>query len=348
MKTHFLSDQQRRRLSDWVKNTSDFNAKEIRHAQIILMSDQRAPIEQIMLITGYSRRRIFQIKAAFLAKGEAALIDQRKPEPKRLLTNAQKEEICEILIQHTPLDYKYDTEFWTTAILAEVIEALYGVRYASKTSYYLLFKDAKFSYHKPGRVYERQNPEMRSAWKERTEKIVKTAWNESDTVILAADEMVLSTQTTFQKIWLPQGNYPKIEVSNTKQNRSLYGFLNIKSGKEHVYKAPKQNMHETVKCLGKIEKIYRGKKILLIWDGAGWHKGSKVQEFIDKAGNIEVLYFPPYSPEENPQEHVWKAGRAAITHNRFIEDIDAATDEFVQHLRRTQFPYSLLGFSAIT
>ena len=71
------------------------------------------------------------------------------------------------------------------------------------------------------------------------------------------------------------------------------------------------------------------KKLLIFWDGAGWHRGSEVQKFMEKDKKIEIIYFPPYSPEENPQEHVWKAGRSHVTHNRFIKDIDSVTKAFV-------------------
>jgi hypothetical protein len=38
-------------------------------------------------------------------------------------------------------------------------------------------------------------------------------------------------------------------------------------------------------------------------------------------------------------------GRLQVTHNRFIEDIDAATDELVRYFKETRFPYALLGLS---
>ena len=37
------------------------------------------------------------------------------------------------------------------------------------------------------------------------------------------------------RIGLRKGEYPKIEVSNTKKNKSIYGFLNIKNGTEHSF-----------------------------------------------------------------------------------------------------------------
>lgn len=72
---------------------------------------------------------------------------------------------------------------------------------------------------------------------------------------------------------------------------------------------------------------------------AGWHQGSKVADYIRADGNIEELYFPVYSPEENPQGHVWKNDRAQVTHNKFIQDIDLATDEFIEYLKTTKFKF---------
>ena len=346
MAAKFLIKKQKRELKELIKNKSDYNSKEISRAQIVLLLNEGTSCDNIIMLTGYKKRRIYQVRAAYLSEGITGILDKRKPSRKSLLSKEERDEICEILLQNTPLDYGYSTEFWSTALLADLIESRYNVRYASKTSYYLLFKKAKFSFHKPGRVYEKKDYEITEKWRKSVKKQIKKVWTDENVVILTADEMVLSTQTTFQKVWLQQGEYPKIEVSNTKKNRSIYGFLNIKTGQEHAYKRLKQNMNETVSCLKNISKIYAGKKILLIWDGAGWHKGSKVLEFIEKTGNIEVVYFPPYSPEENPQEHVWKSGRQEITHNKFIEDIDSATDEFISYLRTTKFKYDFLGFSA--
>ena len=83
-----------------------------------------------------------------------------------------------------------------------------------------------------------------------------------------------------------------------------------------------------------------------LWDGAGWHQGSSVQKFIKEDGKINIIYFPPYSPEENLQAHVWKTGRSAITHNKFIPDIEKTEKDFVQFLNTHTFPYALLGFTA--
>lgn len=59
-------------------------------------------------------------------------------------------------------------------------------------------------------------------------------------------------------------------------------------------------------------------------------------EYIKKDGNIEEIFFPKYSPDQNPQEHVWKTGREQVTHNNFIPKINTKNK-----LKRGKSPLAL-------
>jgi len=333
-----------------VAHNSASKSGEVRRAQaILLVNEPRISPQTVRSLTGFSRIHAFRLKKRYFAEGIGSLTDKRLGSPKELLTKKQREEILDTLKRKTPKNFGYGTEFWTTSLLGAHIERAYRVKYKSKTSYYLLFRKAEFTYHKPERVYREQDAKEVEEWKKTTKPKLRKLFSEPDTVILAADEMILATRATIQKIWLPRGEYPKVEVSNgTVQRRNVYGFLDIRTGDEHAFKTQKQNMRVTKMILGRIRLKYPTQKIALLWDNAGWHKGSAVAEYIKQDGNIIAIPFPRYAPEENPQEHVWKSGRAHVTHNRFIEDIDQATDEFVTWLRKTKFPYSLLGFGNIS
>lgn len=341
-----LNKQQIEEIQNKIKNKNS-SGREVRRALSIIMVDNRTKISEISVMTNYGERQIFSLRNKYLKEGIKVIEDKRKKKTKELLTKKQRKEIVDLVKQKKPTDYGYECEYWTTLLLGDLIESNYGVKFKLRTSYYLLFKQAKFSYHKPGRVYHNQDDKEVAEWRQNVREQVKKAFYEKNTVILTEDEMVLSTQTTFQKIWLPQGEYPKIEVSNKKESRSIYGFLNIKNGVEHSFKKDWQNMYITVEVLREIRKIYPQEKLLILWDGAGWHRGSKTQEFIKKDKNIETIYFPKYAPEQNPQEHVWKNGRDNVTHDKFIENIDNASDDFVTYLNNTKFEYKLLGFSAV-
>lgn len=328
----------------------EYTKDEAKRAQAILLINDEASPPIIKRFTAYSLDHAYRLRQQFIAQGISAVIEKRKPKAKELLTKKQREEIIQIVKTKTPneCDTRYNSDYWTTGILCEHIQRLYQATYKSRTSLYIIFKQAKFTFHKPGRVYERRNEQEVQEWRNQATKRIEEAWHDRDTVIIAEDEMHLSTQTTVQKIWLPQGEYPKIEVSKKRESRSIYGFLNIKTGAEHAFKTKWQNMYITAEILKEIRKIYATEKLLLVWDKAGWHKGRAAQEFITEDKKIETLYFPTAAPEENSQEHVWKSGRDHVTHNHFIENIDTATDTFVNYLNTTRFTYSLLGFSCKT
>lgn len=344
-----LSNNHIQQLQDIVRNP-DFTKDEARRAQAVILINSEADPFVIGTLTGYSEKHAYKLRKLYLQEGICAIIEKRKPKAKELLTKKQREEIIEIIKTKTPneCNQRYNSEYWTTGILAEHIQRFYNVTYKSRTSVYIIFKQAKFSYHKPGRVYESRNEQEVQEWRHQATKRIQEAWYDKDTIILTEDEMHLSTQTTVQKIWLPQGEYPKIEVSKKRESRSIYGFLNIKTGVEHAFKTTWQNMYITAEILKEVRKVYPTQKLLLLWDKAGWHKGSVVTQCNKEDGNIETLYFPTAAPEENPQEHVWKSGRSTVSHNRFIQSIDEATDVFVGYLNATRFPYSLLGFGIKT
>lgn len=340
-----LNNHNRLEIEEFIKDKKH-SSKAIKKAQAILMLDQGISLELISDLTGYQRRQIFGIRKKYLEKGIIAIADKEKNNPKELLTKKERAEIINLIKTKKPSEidsYYRNFDYWTTGVLAHYIAKEYEVKYKSKTSIYIIFRQSKFTYHKPGRIYKKRDGQEVKNWRDYAKLIIKKALNKENTVILCEDEMVLSTQTTFQKIWLPVNDYPKIEVSNTKKNKSIYGFLNIKTGVEHAFKKDWQNMFITVEVLKKLRKIYPTQQLLIFWDGAGWHRGSKTQEFIKKDKNIETIYFPKYAPEENPQEHVWKKGRAQITNNRFIENIETATNEFVDYLNKEKFNYNFIG-----
>lgn len=324
------------------------SVREIKRAQTVLLIDAQTNHETLTALTGYNRVYAFRVRKAYLQHGLYAIEEKRKKKQKELLTRRQREELTELVKTKTPsqCDTHYESEYWSTSILGDYIKRTYDVEYKSRTSLYLLFREAKFTYHKPGRVYERRDQSAVDAWKKEVNSKLKKAWKDPNTIILTEDEMHLSSQTTVQKIWLPQGEFPQIKVTKKRESRSIYGFLNIKTGVEHAFKTKWQNMYITADILPKLRECYPTKKLLIVWDKAGWHKGREAQKVIQADGNIETIYFPSAAPEENPQEHVWKKGRSQITHNVFIPDIDIAIDNFVSYLNNTLFPYPLLGLKA--
>ena len=317
-------------------------ATELARAQAIFLYEQNAHQMLIQKLTGYKRSATLKWRNRFIENGIEDIFEKKR-KSRSLLKKNQIQHILKVIREETPIKYGYESSYWTTSILGHLIEEQYNVVYKTKKPLYLLFKEAKFTYHKPGQQYRNRDQERIDAWITEYKPIVDEYRKDPNTVILTGDEMVLSTQTTFQKIWLPQNEYPKIDVSNKRENRSIYGFLNVENGVQHAYKTLNQNSANTCKILDKLCQLYPNKKIVLIWDNASWHRSAEVRSWLSNTKHkIHLIAFPAYSPELNPQEHVWKEARSKVSHNKFIEDIDKAADEFVDYLNDTLFTYSFM------
>ena len=67
------------------------------------------------------------------------------------------------------------------------------------------------------------------------------------------------------------------------------------------------------------KKNGRKKKILLVLDNAKYHHAKILQPWLSEISDLlELFFLPPYSPDLNPIEMLWKKTRRNITHNRYF------------------------------
>ena len=153
--------------------------------------------------------------------------------------------------------------------------------------------------------------------------------------------MNLNQETKTKNVWYLKGKEPIIEAKRKGESTNFYGALNMKTGQCSAMEVERQNSQTTIEFLKKLLKIYQNRKIFLIWDGAGWHKSKEIRQFLSETNGgktrLELFNFPPYSPECNPQEHVWKALRQKITHNRLEKDFPVLIKNCLKFLNNNNF-----------
>ena len=67
--------------------------------------------------------------------------------------------------------------------------------------------------------------------------------------------------------------------------------------------------------LKELSRTYQDQGLLLIMDRAGWHTAAR----LEISRNIRIEYLPPYSPELNPVERLWRWLRRHICRNRLSD-----------------------------
>ena len=163
-----------------------------------------------------------------------------------------------------------------------------------------------------------------------------------ETLVLAEDEASLYLQATTTAVWAPRGQTPIVRVHPSRDKVSFYGTLNLHTGQAVTTREEKMNGEATARHLEKVLATYPDVPILLLWDRAKWHGGPVVRALLQAHPRIEVMRFPTAAPDLNPQEMVWKATRAVISHNHDERQLASLADRFEQHLASTTFCYSML------
>lgn len=98
-----------------------------------------------------------------------------------------------------------------------------------------------------------------------------------------------------------------------------YAAASPQDGRFDSLVLPRVNSGRMQIFLDEIASRYPDDNVVMVLDGAGWHKSNGFR----LPGNLRLLFLPPYSPELNPQERLWDELREKHFHNRVFDSIDA-------------------------
>ena len=131
------------------------------------------------------------------------------------------------------------------------------------------------------------------------------------------------------------------------KNFYLYSAIELGKGEHFTLEISHVNTVCLNVYLEEFSKAYPMDQILLVMDGAGWHKSKKLVV----PANIEIICLPPYSPELNPVERFWQHIKRYTIRNKIyltltsIKDavanfINSLLQEEIKSICSTNFLYS--------
>jgi len=63
--------------------------------------------------------------------------------------------------------------------------------------------------------------------------------------------------------------------------------------------------------------------MVILLDNARYHHARILRDWLWKRRKIvQLLFLPPYSPQLNPIERIWKLTRRLCTHNKYFQTLD--------------------------
>ena len=142
-------------------------------------------------------------------------------------------------------------------------------------------------------------------------------------MVLFGDEASFWLDGTLYQTWSRVGCQPRVETYGQRKTAHLYGAIGLKDGKFSYQFANVFNGKTFLRFLKMLVKRYGRQKVFLIIDNGPCHNLSEEGKLwlSQNQKRIRLHRLPPYSPELNAIEGVWKTTRKYTTHNRFYETV---------------------------
>ena len=136
------------------------------------------------------------------------------------------------------------------------------------------------------------------------------------------DEAGFGRINTPKYCWCFPGLRPSVPCHHIREYRYAYGAVEPLTGESFFLVLPHSNTVCMNLFLQKLSEAYPDDYILLVCDGAAWHKAKAL--IIPE--NIRLLFIPPATPEMNPIEQIWKEIRKRGFRNEIFQTLDKVID----------------------
>lgn len=118
--------------------------------------------------------------------------------------------------------------------------------------------------------------------------------------------------------WCAEGIRPDVPCHHIREYRYAYGAVEPLTGDSFFLVLPSCNTICMNVFMEQLSDRYKDDLIIMACDGAAWHKsrGLEIPE------NIQIVNIPPYTPEMNPIEQIWRELRTQGFRNEVFKTLN--------------------------
>ena len=241
-----------------------------------------------------------------------------------LLNKIQTEELAIHLESNT---------YQSTAEIIAYVKDKYGIAYSIPGMNKWLHRNS-FSYKKPKGYPYKASQEQQEQFINTYEKLKNTI--DPDDSIMFMDSCHPSMATKITHGWIKKGQSKAIETTVSRTRINLIGALDLAKISEPVVgsyttvdgESIVDFLHQLRKYSGVVGTIH------LILDRAGYHCCAEVIEASKKL-NMKLLHLPPYSPNLNPIERLWKVMNEHARNNKFFKTAEEFRQSITNFFQKT-------------
>jgi len=226
------------------------------------------------------------------------------------LSSIQSQQLEIHLLEHTYL-YVRDIIIY--------VEIAFGIKYTVSGLRSWLQRH-RFSYKKPAVVPGKANEQLQKEWIAEYEKL-RVELPENETICFT-DGVHPTHNVQSAYGWIKKGVRKEIPGNSGRSRLNLSGALDVISHKVIIQADQTLNANSTIDFLKKIEKAYPDKeKIHVFCDNARYYKNKNVHKYLENS-KIKLHFLPPYSPNLNPIERLWKWMKERVIYNAYYPGFD--------------------------
>lgn len=144
------------------------------------------------------------------------------------------------------------------------------------------------------------------------------------------DEARFGRMAKPRRCWAPRPCRPVMLNGYEREFVYVYGSVSPHEGEFDWKICPQMNTQRMNGFLQQVSRKHADDFIVMIVDGASSHRGKDLVI----PDNIRLLPLPAYSPELNPQEHLWDEIREKEFPNRVFDSLEAVRKQLTSGLHR--------------
>lgn len=121
--------------------------------------------------------------------------------------------------------------------------------------------------------------------------------------------------------WIKRGEKKELKTNSGRQRLNLHGAINAETHEVTLIESESVNKDSTLQLLELIAQKYSSASMIyIILDNAGYHHSKEVKNFLE-GKHIKLIFLPPYSPNLNLIEKLWKFFKKNVLYNKYYKNI---------------------------
>lgn len=175
----------------------------------------------------------------------------------------------------------------------------------------------RFSYKQPKAVPAKADVEKQEAFIEKYLQLLDETANDEPIFFMDSAHPTMATKISCG--WIKKGVDKPIEQSASRTRVNVMGAIELSTMNVVSIRREFVNAESTIEFLRQLKEAYPlALRLHVILDNSGYHRSELVKSFA-QAENITLHYLPPYSPNLNAIERLWKVMNEEIRNNRFFK-----------------------------